>query len=58
MKRDTIVVIPMAGLGDRFKKAGYEKPKPFIDVGGQKMINKCHGVCTDYPFLFERMLIN
>jgi CTP:phosphocholine cytidylyltransferase-like protein len=48
----------MAGLGDRFKKAGYEKPKPFIDVGGQKMINKCYGVCTDYPFLFERMLIN
>jgi dTDP-glucose pyrophosphorylase len=39
MKKDTIVVIPMAGLGDRFKKAGYEKPKPFIDVGGQKMIN-------------------
>ena len=32
------VVIPMAGLGSRFAKAGYEKPKPFIDVGGKPMI--------------------
>lgn len=39
MKTNTVVVIPMAGLGDRFKKAGYQKPKPFIDIGGQKMIN-------------------
>lgn len=32
------VVIPMAGLGSRFAKAGYEKPKPFIDVAGKPMI--------------------
>ncbi len=32
------VVIPMAGLGSRFAKAGYEKPKPFINVGGKPMI--------------------
>tara|TARA_B110000879_G_C11118651_1_gene490721 strand:+ start:560 stop:1294 length:735 start_codon:yes stop_codon:yes gene_type:complete len=32
------IVIPMAGLGSRFAKAGYEKPKPFIDVGGKPMI--------------------
>jgi UDP-N-acetylglucosamine diphosphorylase / glucose-1-phosphate thymidylyltransferase / UDP-N-acetylgalactosamine diphosphorylase / glucosamine-1-phosphate N-acetyltransferase / galactosamine-1-phosphate N-acetyltransferase len=38
-KKNTKVLIPMAGLGNRFKKAGYEKPKPFIDVNGQKMIN-------------------
>ncbi|MBI1343045.1 MAG: NTP transferase domain-containing protein [Terrimonas sp.] len=32
------IVIPMAGEGSRFKKAGYEKPKPFIDVKGKPMI--------------------
>jgi len=32
------VVIPMAGKGSRFSQAGYEKPKPFIDVGGIPMI--------------------
>jgi len=32
------IVIPMAGLGSRFAKAGYEKPKPFIDVAGKAMI--------------------
>lgn len=32
------IVIPMAGEGSRFKKAGYQKPKPFIDVDGKPMI--------------------
>lgn len=32
------VVIPMAGAGSRFAKAGYAKPKPFIDVAGKPMI--------------------
>ena len=32
------IVIPMAGAGSRFAKAGYEKPKPFIDVMGKPMI--------------------
>ncbi len=32
------IVIPMAGLGSRFAEAGYEKPKPFIDVNGLPMI--------------------
>jgi dTDP-glucose pyrophosphorylase len=34
------IVIPMAGLGDRFKKAGYKEPKPFIDVLGKPMIQR------------------
>lgn len=34
----TNIVIPMAGLGSRFSDAGYEKPKPFIDVAGKPMI--------------------
>ena len=32
------IVIPMAGQGSRFKKGGYVKPKPFIDVNGKPMI--------------------
>ena len=28
----------MAGQGSRFKEAGYNKPKPFIDVAGKPMI--------------------
>lgn len=32
------IVIPMAGLGSRFAKAGFDKPKPFIDVLGKPMI--------------------
>lgn len=34
------ILIPMAGLGSRFAKAGYEKPKPFIDVLGMPMISR------------------
>lgn len=32
------VVIPMAGEGSRFAKAGYSFPKPLIDVNGKPMI--------------------
>jgi beta-phosphoglucomutase-like phosphatase (HAD superfamily)/dTDP-glucose pyrophosphorylase len=32
------VVVPMAGLGSRFKQAGYVIPKPFIPVFGKPMI--------------------
>ena len=32
------IVIPMAGRGSRFADAGYELPKPLIDVGGKPMI--------------------
>jgi CTP:phosphocholine cytidylyltransferase-like protein len=34
------IVVPMAGLGSRFAIAGYEKPKPFIDVLGKTMIER------------------
>jgi dTDP-glucose pyrophosphorylase len=34
------ILIPMAGEGSRFSKAGYEKPKPFIDVLGKPMIER------------------
>lgn len=32
------IVIPMAGAGSRFEKAGYTFPKPLIDVKGKPMI--------------------
>jgi len=34
------IVIPMAGSGSRFADAGYNKPKPFIDVNGLPMIER------------------
>jgi NDP-sugar pyrophosphorylase family protein len=32
------IVIPMAGRGSRFSAAGYELPKPLIEIHGQPMI--------------------
>lgn len=32
------VVIPMAGTGDRFVRAGYTDPKPLIKVNGERII--------------------
>jgi len=32
------ILIPMAGRGSRFKKAGYKTPKPFISIGDKAMI--------------------
>ncbi len=34
------IVIPMAGRGQRFKAAGYEAPKPMIDVAGMPMVER------------------
>jgi len=31
------IVVPMAGLGSRFQQAGYQVPKPLIDVRGRPM---------------------
>ena len=30
------ILIPMAGAGSRFQKAGYTFPKPLIDVEGKQ----------------------
>ncbi len=32
------IVIPMAGRGERFRRAGYTTPKPLLDVHGRTMI--------------------
>jgi dTDP-glucose pyrophosphorylase len=34
------IVIPMAGEGSRFKNAGYDTPKPFLDILGVPMIKR------------------
>lgn len=34
------IVIPMAGKGSRFVEGGYKKPKPFIDMNGETMIER------------------
>lgn len=36
--KDTVVLIPMAGSGSRFEKAGYTFPKPLIEIHGCPMI--------------------
>ena len=47
------VVIPMAGAGSRFSKAGYKKPKPLIDVGQKTMIEiVIENVMPDTPHRF------
>lgn len=33
------IVIPMAGEGSRFQKAGFQQPKPFIPIHGKPMIH-------------------
>lgn len=35
-----VLVVPMAGEGQRFADAGYKQPKPFIDVNGKSMIER------------------
>jgi len=34
------IIIPAAGEGSRFAKAGWKMPKPFIDVDGQLMLER------------------
>jgi len=49
------IVIPMAGAGSRFKRAGYKDPKPLIKVGGQPMIKLVIDNLTpdcDHRFIF------
>jgi dTDP-glucose pyrophosphorylase len=40
MRPGVQVVVPMAGRGERFAKAGFDLPKPFIDVAGRPMIER------------------
>lgn len=35
-----LILVPMAGQGDRYQRAGYTDPKPLIDVAGKPMIER------------------
>lgn len=51
------IVIPMAGLGSRFSKAGYKMPKPLINVLGKSMIQKVVeniGIRGKYIFIVQK----
>ena len=39
-KPNTVVLVPMAGAGSRFKEKGYRLPKPLINVKGKPMIQR------------------
>jgi beta-phosphoglucomutase-like phosphatase (HAD superfamily)/dTDP-glucose pyrophosphorylase len=50
------ILIPMAGSGSRFFKAGYKDPKPLIDVDGKPMIQRVIeniGIPGDYIFIVQ-----
>ena len=32
------IIIPMSGFGERFRSAGYKKPKPLIEVNNKPII--------------------
>jgi len=47
------ILIPMAGLGRRFKEVGYSLPKPLIDVHGKPMIERViEGLNIDGNYIF------
>ena len=51
------VLIPMAGLGSRFKDAGYAFPKPLVEVDGKPMIQsvvESIGVNAQYTYIVQK----
>ena len=51
------VLIPMAGAGSRFEKAGYVFPKPLIEVNGKPMIQVVVdnlGIEANYIFIVQK----
>lgn len=45
-----IIVIPLAGRGARFADAGFDVPKPFIDVCGQPMLARAFESVAALPY--------
>jgi hypothetical protein len=51
------VLIPMAGAGSRFQKAGYTFPKPLIEVQGKPMIQvviESLGIKANYIYIVQK----
>ncbi|MEJ8572394.1 glycosyltransferase family 2 protein [Microbaculum marinum] len=51
-----MIVFPMAGLSNRFRRAGYEKPKYMLDLGGRTVFSHAVSGFSRFfdtePFLF------
>lgn len=50
----TNIIIPMAGLGTRFSDAGFDKPKPLIEIDGKTLIQhsvETLGISGQYIFI-------
>lgn len=48
------IVIPMSGFGERFRRAGYDRPKPLIEVDGRPIVEYVVGMFpgeTDFLFI-------
>jgi len=61
MKKRLINIMPMAGDGLRFKKAGYKTPKPLININGEPMFMrsaKCMPKADLWIFLIKKELLN
>lgn len=55
--QDLNVLIPMAGLGSRFREAGYAFPKPLVEVDGKPMIQavvESLGVKAKYTYIVQK----
>jgi beta-phosphoglucomutase-like phosphatase (HAD superfamily)/dTDP-glucose pyrophosphorylase len=55
--QDLNVLIPMAGLGSRFRDAGYAFPKPLIEVDGKPMVQavvESLGVNARYTYIVQK----
>ena len=55
--QDLNVLIPMAGLGSRFREAGYAFPKPLVEVDGKPMIQavvESIGVKAKYTYIVQK----
>ena len=51
------IVIPMTGHGSRFKRAGYTRLKPFIEVHGKPIIEWVYTMLTDHQHAYKLTFI-
>ena len=51
---DPILLIPMCGVGKRFKEKGYKEHKSIININGKNMIEK---IQNNFPFSIEVYII-
>lgn len=51
------IIIPMSGFGERFRRAGYDTPKPLIEIDGKPIIAHVIDMFpgeTDFTFICSR----